>query len=246
MKNITINALAILFLLASCDSVSTDKIGKVKSEEKLVKEYCKTSSDKNFFRASATIKHPDLGESEYEAVQFAKAQMAENISQQIKSVTDRYKKTRTINGVVEFDKSVGGITRYRTEVDLSEVMVQVDKGHNPKIELTDEMGLIMRYPTIDSFVENNISEITASNMVDVIASCILQIYDKKGEEVFDAKDQTKKELTEFVEQLNTKQFEEVQKFFDTMPKLKHTIEVENPKTKVKSKIELQGLNDFFE
>ena len=83
-------------------------------------------------------------------------------------------------------------------------------------------------------------------MLDVIGSCILQIYDKKGEEVFDAKDQTKKELIEFVEQLNTKQFEEVQKFFDTMPKLKHTIEVENPKTKVKSKIELQGLNDFFE
>ena len=98
MKNITINALVILFLLASCDSVSTDKIGKVKTEERLVKEYCKTSSDKNFFRASATIKHPDLGESEYEAVQFAKAQMAENISQKIKSVTDRYKKTRTING----------------------------------------------------------------------------------------------------------------------------------------------------
>ena len=137
-------------------------------------------------------------------------------------------------------------TYAKIEVDLSEVMVQVDKGHNPKIELTDEMGLIMRYPTIDSFVENNISEITASNMVDVIASCILQIYDKKGEEVFDAKDQTKQELIEFVEQLNTKQFADVQNFFDTMPKLKHTIEVENPKTKVKSKIELQGLNDFFE
>jgi hypothetical protein len=83
-------------------------------------------------------------------------------------------------------------------------------------------------------------------MLDVIGACILQIYDKKGEEVFETKDQTKKEISEFVESLNTKQFQKVQKFFDTMPKLKHNIEVENPKTKVKSKIVLQGLNDFFE
>ena len=137
-------------------------------------------------------------------------------------------------------------TYVNVDVDLSEVMVHVDKGHNPKIELTEEMGMIMTYPTIDSLTDIGAMDINTSNMLDVIASCVLQIYDKKGEEVFDAKDQTKQELIEFVEQLNTKQFEEVQKFFDTMPKLKHTIEVENPKTKVKSKIELQGLNDFFE
>jgi len=155
-------------------------------------------------------------------------------------------------------KSVGEISTLRllcpddketyvnVDVDLSEVAVHVDKGHNPKIELTKEMGMIMTYPSIDSLTGIDGADINASNMLDVIGSCILQIYDKKGEEVFDAKDQTKKELTEFVEQLNTKQFQEVQKFFDTMPKLRHTIEVENPKTKVKSKIVLQGLNDFFE
>ena len=137
-------------------------------------------------------------------------------------------------------------TYVNVDVDLSEVMVHVDKGHNPKIELTEEMGMIMTYPTIDSLTDLGAMDINTSNMLDVIASCVLQIYDKKGEEVFDAKDQTKQELIEFVEQLNTKQFEEVQKFFDTMPKLKHTIEVENPKTKVKSKIVSQGLNDFFE
>ena len=137
-------------------------------------------------------------------------------------------------------------TYVNVDVDLSEVMVHVDKGHNPKIELTEEMGMIMTYPTIDSLTDLGAMDINTSNMLDVIASCVLQIYDKKGEEVFDAKDQTKQELIEFVEQLNTKQFEEVQKFFDTMPKLKHIIEVENPKTKVKSEIVLQGLNDFFE
>ncbi len=82
-------------------------------------------------------------------------------------------------------------------------------------------------------------------MLEVIGSCILQIYEDKGEKVYDAKDQTKKELTDFIEQLNTKQFKDVQKFFDTMPKLKHDIKVKNPKTKKESKITLSGLNDFF-
>jgi len=131
------------------------------------------------------------------------------------------------------------------EIDLSKVNVQVDKGHNPKIELTKDMGLIMKYPSIDSFAGSGITNITTDNMLDVIGSCILQIYDKKGEEVFEAKDQTKKELSDFVESLNTKQFQEVQKFFDTMPKLTHKVTIENPKTKVKSDVILQGLNDFF-
>ena len=136
-------------------------------------------------------------------------------------------------------------TYVNVDIDLSEIMVQVDKGHNPKIELTDEMGMIMTYPSIDSLSATGVTDITADNMLDVIGACILQIYDKKGEEVFETKDQTKKEISEFVESLNTKQFQEVQKFFDTMPKLKHVVTIENPKTKVKSDITLQGLNDFF-
>ena len=138
-----------------------------------------------------------------------------------------------------------GETYANVDVNLNDVQVHVDEGHNNKIELTDEMGIIMTYPNIDSYTESGITDITASNMLDVIGTCILQIYDKKGEEVFEAKDQTKKELTEFIEQLNTKQFKELQQFFDTMPKLKHEVEIENPKTKVKTKVALQGLNDFF-
>jgi folate-dependent tRNA-U54 methylase TrmFO/GidA len=107
------------------------------------------------------------------------------------------------------------------------------------------MGVIMKYPTIDSFVENGIEDMTPSNMIDVIVTCISQIYDKKGEEVFESKDSTQAELIDFVEQLNTTQFQEVQKFFDTMPKLQHEITVENPKTKKKSKVVLSGLSDFF-
>ena len=138
-----------------------------------------------------------------------------------------------------------GKTYANVELDLNEVQVQVDDGHTNKIELTDEMGVIMNYPTIDSFSAAGIADITAENMLDVIASGIAQIYDKKGEEVYDSKDSTKKELIEFIEQLNTKQFQDIQAFYDTMPKLKHTITVKNPKTKKDNIVVLSGLADFF-
>ena len=154
-------------------------------------------------------------------------------------------------------KSVGEISKLKllcpddqktyadVEVDLTKVEVQVGDNHTNKIELTDDMGMIMTYPTIDSFTDSGIQTIDANNMLDVIGSCILQIYEDKGEKVFQAKDQTKKELTEFIESMNTSQFKQVQAFFDTMPKLKHTIKVKNPKTKKSSDVTLTGLNDFF-
>jgi len=133
-----------------------------------------------------------------------------------------------------------------TEIDLTKVIVEMDKEHTNKIELTEEMGMIMTYPTLELFSSfDGITTVNATNMIDVIASCIVQIYDKKGEEVFEAKDSTKKELIDFVEQLNSKQFKDLQKFFDTMPKLKHKVELENPKTNKKSEVILTGLNDFF-
>ena len=138
-----------------------------------------------------------------------------------------------------------GETYANVEVDLTEIEVQVNDDHTNKIELTDEMGVIMKYPTVDSFVENKIDDISPANMLDVIITCIDKIYDKKGEEVFDAKDSTKQELIDFVEQMNTTQFADVQKFFDTMPALSHEITVKNPKTKKESKVTLNGLNDFF-
>ena len=137
-------------------------------------------------------------------------------------------------------------TTVSIEIDLNDVQVQVDEKHTNKIELSDEMGIIMQYPTIDTFTSTGITDITAHNMLDVLTACILQIYDKGGEEVFEAKDQTKKELTEFVEQLSSKQFKDLQDFFDTMPKLKHTIKIKNPKTKKESEVVLSGLSDFFD
>jgi len=154
-------------------------------------------------------------------------------------------------------KSIGEVSKLRLlcpddkktyadiEINLEEVQVQVDKDHTNKIELTDSMGMIMTYPTIDSFMDTGLQTITASNMLEVIGSCILQIYENNGEKVYEGKDQTSKELNEFIEQLSSQQFKQVQKFYDTMPKLKHTIKVKNPKTKKTSEITLQGLNDFF-
>ena len=136
-------------------------------------------------------------------------------------------------------------TYTEVELNLTEVKVQVGEDHTNKIELDNGMGMIMTYPTIDSFKDSGIRDINPSNMLEVISGCIMQIYEKNGEKTYDPKDQTKKELTDFIEQLNTKQFKQVQKFFETMPKLKHEIKIKNPKTKKESKVTLTGLNDFF-
>ena len=138
-----------------------------------------------------------------------------------------------------------GETYANVEVDLTEIEVQVNDDHTNKIELTDEMGVIMKYPTIDSFSTAGISDITPENMLDVIVACIDKIYDKKGEEVYDSKDSSQKELMDFVEGMNTTQFQDVQAFFDSMPKLRHEVTVVNPKTKVENIVALSGLNDFF-
>ena len=154
-------------------------------------------------------------------------------------------------------KSVGEVSKLKllcpddkktyadVEVKLNEVKVQVGDDHTNKIDLGNGMGMIMKYPTIDSFKESGIKDINPSNMLEVITTCILQIFEDEGKKVYDTKDQTQKEVTEWIEGLNTKQFQDVQKFFETMPKLKHEITIKNPKTKVESKIMLNGLNDFF-
>jgi len=138
-----------------------------------------------------------------------------------------------------------GVTYADLELDLSEVKVQVGDDHTNKITLDNGMGMIMKYPTIDSFKDSGIQDINATNMLEVIGACIQQIYEEEGKKTYDPKDQTQKEVTDFIEQLTTKQFQNVQNFFDTMPKLKHTVKIKNPKTKVESEVVLSGLNDFF-
>ena len=133
------------------------------------------------------------------------------------------------------------------EVDLTEINVQVDDKHNNNIVIDEnkKIGMIMRYPTLGSIdTEMKIDQkVSAKVLFDIIAKSIYQVYE--GDKVFNATDYTKDEMTNFIESLDSKTFLKVQEFYDTMPKLIHEIEVENPKTKVKSKVVLQGLTDFF-
>ena len=133
------------------------------------------------------------------------------------------------------------------EVDLTEINVQVDDKHNNNIVIDEnkKIGMIMRYPTLGSIdTEMKIDQkVSAKVLFDIITKSIYQVYE--GDKVFNATDYTKDEMTNFIESLDSKTFLKVQEFYDTMPKLMHEIEVENPKTKVKSKVVLQGLTDFF-
>ena len=104
----------------------------------------------------------------------------------------------------------------------------------------------MKYPSLDEFIKSNFnfdSNMNVDDTFDLIASCIDQVY--SDEESWSHQECTKKELTEFVDQLNSSQFKEVEKFFETMPKLSHTVKVTNPNTKVESEIVLEGLQNFF-
>jgi len=133
------------------------------------------------------------------------------------------------------------------DIDLTKIEVQVDDTHNNNI-LIDEnkkIGMILKYPTLDSVdPETNFdSKINSQVIFDIISKSIYQIYE--GDKIYNSTDYTKEELNKFIESLDSKTFKKVQEFYDTMPKLIHEIEVENPKTKVKSKVTLQGLTDFF-
>ena len=132
------------------------------------------------------------------------------------------------------------------EVDLSTVDVQVDDEHNNKIMVDEgkQIGVLMKYPTLASVdPTKDYSKQNTKALFNVIGEGIYQIVE--GDKVHMAKDYTKEELDQFVESLDSKSFKKIQRFYETMPKLMHEIEVENPKTKVKSKITLSGLSDFF-
>lgn len=138
-----------------------------------------------------------------------------------------------------------GETQVEVDIDLEEINVVFPEGHKTKIDLTDDVGIIMKYPSLDMFIKMNFvgEDITVDNMFELSVSCMSQIYE--GEEVYDCRSYTKKEVMEFLESLKSDQFQKVQEFFTTMPKLEHEIEVENPKTGVKSTIKLEGLGSFF-
>lgn len=140
-----------------------------------------------------------------------------------------------------------GETQVQIEIDLDSIKVQKDEAHNSIIKIDDTLSMKMKYPSINQFVENNFEvQETGEDVnksLEMITSCIEMVYNQ--DECWSASDCTKQELQEFVEQMNTKQFKEIEKFFTSMPKLSHTLMVKNPKTKVESEIVLEGLASFF-
>jgi len=140
-----------------------------------------------------------------------------------------------------------GETQVEMSINIDSIKVQKTRGHKNIIKLDDDLSMKLRYPSLEQFVENNfetaegVSEVGQS--LSMITSCVDMIYN--AEESWEASDYSKKELDEFIEQLNTKQFKQIEKFFTTMPKLSHKIAVKNPETGVESEVVLEGLASFF-
>lgn len=136
-------------------------------------------------------------------------------------------------------------TQVETTININEVEVTKPEGHSPKIMFDEEFGIVMGYPSMQQFVEREFlqKEMQTEEVYDFIADSIEQIF--QGEEVYDASTTTKKEFREFVESLTTKQFEKIQEFYQTSPKLSHSFSVVNPKTGETSDYTIEGLQNFF-
>ena len=139
-------------------------------------------------------------------------------------------------------------TEVSVSVNLDDIKVQKPEGHSNQIKLDDNLMMELKYPSLNEFIKNNFdpndtSKNPMDQSFDLIGSCINKIYNQ--DEVWAAADCSKKEITDFLDSMNSSQFKEVEKFFETMPKLTHTLKVLNPKTNVESDVVLEGLASFF-
>ena len=139
-----------------------------------------------------------------------------------------------------------GKTQVPMSINIDDIKVQKDKGHSTDIKLDEQYTLRMKYPSLSEFIKtnfDNVNDMKVDDTFDLIAQCIDQVYTE--EESWSHQECTKKELSDFVESLNSSQFKMVENFFTSMPKLTHTVKVTNPNTKVESEIKIEGLQSFF-
>ena len=139
-----------------------------------------------------------------------------------------------------------GVTEVKKNIPIDDIQIQRTDGHTNQIKLDDNIMMELKYPSLDQFIKNNFDFAEGNQMdqsFELIGTCIDKIYTE--EEVWTASDCTKKELTEFLESMNSSQFKEIENFFETMPKLSHTIKVKNPETEKESDVVLEGLASFF-
>ena len=139
-----------------------------------------------------------------------------------------------------------GKTQVPVTIDLDDIQIQKNENHKKQIKIDESIMMEMKYPSLDQFIQNNF-DFSDKNVMDqsfeLISTCIDKIYTE--DEVWAAADCSKKEIKEFVESMNSTQFKDIEKFFETMPKLSHSITVTNPNTKVESVVVLEGLSSFF-
>ena len=138
-----------------------------------------------------------------------------------------------------------GETTVTVKIDLEDIKVVETEGHDKQIRLDENLMMEMKYPSLDQFIKNNFdfNDNSVDKSFELIATCIDKIYNE--EEVWSTEDVSRKEIIEFLEQMSSAQFKKIEKFFDTMPKLSHSVEIKNPVTKVKSTVVLEGLSSFF-
>ena len=139
-----------------------------------------------------------------------------------------------------------GVTQVPVTIPLDEITVQESEKHSRDIKLDKDLTLRMKYPSMEEFVKSNFAigdEMSLQDTFEIVSSCIEQVYNE--EESWSATECSKKELADFMEQLSSKQFKQIETFFETMPKLSHTFKVKNPKTGVESDVVLEGLSSFF-
>ena len=138
------------------------------------------------------------------------------------------------------------VTEVPVTINIDDIKIQKSEEHTNKVKLDNDLVMEMKYPSLEQFIKSNFDfteEVNMDQSFDLIASCIDKIYNE--EEVWSTADCTKKEVKEFLEQMNSMQFKEIEKFFETMPKLSHSVTFTNPKTEVESTVVLEGLSSFF-
>jgi len=130
-------------------------------------------------------------------------------------------------------------------INVDDIKVEKNKNHHKQIKLDDSLMMDMKYPSLDQFIKNNfdLNGNTMEQSFELIADCIDKIYSE--EEVWSSSDVTREEMVDFLEQMNSLQFKQIEEFFETMPKLSHKVKIKNPKTKVESEVVLEGLSSFF-
>ena len=138
-----------------------------------------------------------------------------------------------------------GETTVPVSINVDDIKVEKNKNHHKQIKLDDSLMMDMKYPSLDQFIKNNfdLNGNTMEQSFELVADCIDKIYSE--EEVWSSSDVTREEMVDFLEQMNSLQFKQIEEFFETMPKLSHKVKIKNPKTKVESEVVLEGLSSFF-